>query len=193
MIYLCQVSSFVYIVVTLLFGLFCGCRGFCHRTESDLFLFLFSDGCWTQTGDAHPDTLNFSRIHECFHSHFLNRTFLWRCLCFILPFWHFCWCRGYCYRTESDLFLFVMNYNTCVSMSCTFLSSILSMINFNWFVTFGDIKITCFKFYEQLILRALSTISYDFILLGISFSCNTRFGWWWLNADVCMVYIVNLI
>ena len=25
---------------TLLFGLFCGCRGFCHRTESDLFLFL---------------------------------------------------------------------------------------------------------------------------------------------------------
>ena len=29
-------------VVTLLFGLFCGCRGFCHRTESDLFLFLLS-------------------------------------------------------------------------------------------------------------------------------------------------------
>ena len=24
----------------LLFGLFCGCRGFCHRIESDLFLFL---------------------------------------------------------------------------------------------------------------------------------------------------------
>ena len=27
-------------VVTLLFGFFCGCKGFCHRTESDLFLFL---------------------------------------------------------------------------------------------------------------------------------------------------------
>ena len=27
-------------VVTLLFGFFCPCRGFCHRTESDLFLFL---------------------------------------------------------------------------------------------------------------------------------------------------------
>ena len=27
-------------VVTLRFGLFCGCRGFCHKTESDLFLFL---------------------------------------------------------------------------------------------------------------------------------------------------------
>ena len=24
----------------------------------------------------------------------------------ILPFWHFCWCRGFCHRTESDLFLF---------------------------------------------------------------------------------------
>ena len=28
-------------VVTLLFGFFCGCRGFCHRTESDLLLFSF--------------------------------------------------------------------------------------------------------------------------------------------------------
>ena len=23
-----------------------------------------------------------------------------------LPFWHFCWCMGFCHRTESDLFLF---------------------------------------------------------------------------------------
>ena len=23
----------------------------------------------------------------------------------ILPFWHFCWCRGFCIRTESDVFL----------------------------------------------------------------------------------------
>ena len=30
----------VFYVVRLLFGLFCGCRGVCHRTESDLFLFL---------------------------------------------------------------------------------------------------------------------------------------------------------
>ena len=28
-------------VVTLFFWFFCGCRGFCHRTESDLFLLLF--------------------------------------------------------------------------------------------------------------------------------------------------------
>ena len=24
-----------------------------------------------------------------------------------LPSWHFCWCRGFCHRTESDLFLFL--------------------------------------------------------------------------------------
>ena len=27
----------------------------------------------------------------------------------ILPFSHFCWCRGFCHRTESDLFLFLIN------------------------------------------------------------------------------------
>ena len=39
----CAIEVFggVFYVVTLLFGFFCGCRGFCHRTESDLFLFLF--------------------------------------------------------------------------------------------------------------------------------------------------------
>ena len=30
-----------------------------------------------------------------------------------LPFWHFCWCRGFCHRTESDLLLFVF---TCYSL-----------------------------------------------------------------------------
>ena len=27
---------------------------------------------------------------------------------FTLPFWHFWWCRGFCHRTESDLFLFLL-------------------------------------------------------------------------------------
>ena len=26
-----------------------------------------------------------------------------------LPFWHFCWCRGFCHRTGPDLLLFVFN------------------------------------------------------------------------------------
>ena len=25
----------------------------------------------------------------------------------LCPFWHFCWCRGFCHRIESDLFLFL--------------------------------------------------------------------------------------
>ena len=25
-----------------------------------------------------------------------------------LPFWHFFWCRGFCHRTESDVFLFLL-------------------------------------------------------------------------------------
>ena len=29
-----------------------------------------------------------------------------------LPFWHFCWCMGFCHRTESDLFLFLMKFCT---------------------------------------------------------------------------------
>ena len=27
-----------------------------------------------------------------------------------LPFGHFCWCTGFCHRTESDLFLFLLLY-----------------------------------------------------------------------------------
>ena len=27
-----------------------------------------------------------------------------------LPFWHFCWCRGFCQRTESYLFLFLFTW-----------------------------------------------------------------------------------
>ena len=30
-----------------------------------------------------------------------------------LPFWHFCWCRGFCHRTESDLFLFSHMLDGC--------------------------------------------------------------------------------
>ena len=38
----CVIEVFwgAFFVVTLLFGFVCGCRGFCHGTESDLFLFL---------------------------------------------------------------------------------------------------------------------------------------------------------
>ena len=41
----CVIKVFggVFYVVMLLFGFLCECRGFCHRIESDLFLFLLSE------------------------------------------------------------------------------------------------------------------------------------------------------
>ena len=33
-----------------------------------------------------------------------------------LPFWHFCWCRGFCHRTGSDLLLFVSRTNLFCSI-----------------------------------------------------------------------------
>ena len=30
------------------------------------------------------------------------------CLCCRVAFWIFCWCRGFCHKTESDLFLFLL-------------------------------------------------------------------------------------
>ena len=34
--------------------------------------------------------------------------FLVACLCFHVAFWNCLWCRGFCHRTESDLFLFLL-------------------------------------------------------------------------------------
>ena len=39
-----EVFGGVLCVVTLLFGFFCQCEGFCHRAESDLFLFSWLKG-----------------------------------------------------------------------------------------------------------------------------------------------------
>ena len=43
-----------------------------------------------------------------------------------LPFWHFCWCRGFCHRTGSDLFV-LKNYsndiNFFIHVVCSFIYS----------------------------------------------------------------------
>ena len=41
-----EVFGGVLCVVTLLFGFFCRCKGFCHRAESDLFLFSCQPCIW---------------------------------------------------------------------------------------------------------------------------------------------------
>ena len=39
-----------------------------------------------------------------------------------LPFLHFCWCRGFCHRTDSDLFLFLFAW---LSVKMTFVFHLL--------------------------------------------------------------------
>ena len=36
----------------------------------------------------------------------------------ILPFWHVCWCRGFCHGTESDLFLYLFKYELQFKILC---------------------------------------------------------------------------
>ena len=52
-------------------------------------------------------------------------------LCVVtLPFWHFCWCRGFCHMTESDLFLFLFKgyvsmYATADAASCSTIAAFI--------------------------------------------------------------------
>ena len=72
-----------------------------------------------------------------------------------LPFWHFCWCRGFCHRTGSDLLLFVvilLNYYICL---CT---TFLWPLRFGWLLVLSLYKedyIQFFKICFLLIARLL--------------------------------------
>ena len=156
----CLIELFcgVVCVVTLPFWHFCWCRGFCHRTESDLFLFLLLTMLivywflwplrlvWQLVCCLYKEV--YSHIFKCVsfwlhgccgeweggpvnqvnHTSWVavvtptDRPKSVRNCCLIelfcgvvcvvtLPFWHFCWCRGFCHRTGSDLLLFVLNNN----------------------------------------------------------------------------------
>ena len=80
-----------------------------------------------------------------------------------LPFWHFCWCRGFCHRTESDLFLFL-------------------------FVPMGKIKrgssshypkLTCevWKWLSKTVVCIVSTRSYSVPKLTLTFDPKTQNQW----------------
>ena len=95
---LCNRSFWWYFcVVTLLFGFFCQCRGFCHRTESDLFLLLF--------GTEFDYHITYLIMTECFQlSNYKvikgcsvnSNTFGW----FVLYFWY----KSFDMRVESFIF-----------------------------------------------------------------------------------------
>ena len=98
--------------------IFCWYRGFCHRTESDLLLFLFLStlipSCSVERCSKVP------RIRLFQVSLFFSFEF-WLCSVidsFILRnLIIFCWYRGFCHRTESDLLLFLSLYGKLGSAS----------------------------------------------------------------------------
>ena len=60
---------------------------------------------WMMT--IYSDTLHWSGITPIFDP-ITDRTFCGVVCVATLPLWHFCWYRGFCHRTGSDLLLFVL-------------------------------------------------------------------------------------
>ena len=59
-----------------------------------------------------------------------------------LPFWHFfCWCRGFCHRTESDLFPFLLENPTWWG-HCQYQIFITEHFHNVWDSIFCNLKIT---------------------------------------------------
>ena len=87
-------------VVTLLFVFFCRCRGFCHRTDSDLFLFLFRNYNVYVFIFQLPVK---SYLHFCV----LDNTTVVLNGKVRIPLTGFR-VKGFCHMTESDLFLFLL-------------------------------------------------------------------------------------
>ena len=98
-------------------GVFCVCfcwyRGFCHRTGSDLLLFLFISTLIPSCSVERCNKVPRVRVFQV--SLFISFEF-WLCCVmdsFILrnlmltSFRIFCWYRGFCHRTGSDLLLFL--------------------------------------------------------------------------------------
>ena len=76
---------------------------------SHTYLHLFSAAVWSVV--TRFPASGCLKCHYSSHSSSDNRCLIelfCGVVCVVtLPFWHFCWCRGFCHRTESDLFLFL--------------------------------------------------------------------------------------
>ena len=79
-----------------------------------------------------------------------------------LPFWLFCWYRGFCHRTESDLFLFLLCIRARQMWTCTiftFIRGKLSVVIF--FFTIGQLDLL---------------VVFDVMFEGI---IEQQSQWWW--------------
>ena len=88
-----------------------------------------------------------------------------------LPFWHFCWCRGFCHRTESDIFFFLYIFTLLLSYVCV-------EIGFGFLGTTGGV-VTSFLSYCHLSVTLLFWTGADLIgvpdISPFPFSDNCRF------------------
>ena len=89
-----------------------------------------------------------------------------------LPFWHFCWCRGFCHRTESDLFLFLLQislYNDTLTLLviCNIVLCRLSNLYFH-------ISNLYFVMHDgSLLLKSLLPKIWHFQIFDPIFKCHT--------------------
>ena len=62
---------------------------------------MFNDTSWVDvvTPTDRPTSVHYRCVIEVFGGVFF---------CCHVDFWIFCWCRGFCHRTESNLFLFIL-------------------------------------------------------------------------------------
>ena len=71
-----------------------------------------------------------------------------------LPFWHFCWCRGFCHRTGSDLPLFVFTF--IGFQRCTRIN-----INIDSLRVHRSVRPSLYPFYSRNCLHILKLDLYD--------------------------------
>ena len=80
-----------------------------------------------------------------------------------LPFRHFCWCRGFCHRTESDLLLFLLMKWSTISIYFIYIGT--SFILFSAY--YISKQLTQFRFIKKS-LEVYVTILYIVYNNGIS-------------------------
>ena len=106
-----------------------------------------------------------------------------------LPFWHFCWCRGFCHRTGSDLLLFV--FQTEIKLGCVFVVTYLTKqnVSFSERISNNRGKDGC---RQQIgICRKCKLVSYDVLTLLTVTACTCTVQWMSYSAPVSFSQILN--
>ena len=103
-----------------------------------------------------------------------------------LPFWHFCWCRGFCHRTESDLFLFLSFSGTTVGRTASYFFKIIWYSR--WFCNLSPHFGQCLALFAVAEGRLLLDPGWFVLLLHVDFisdfALTCQFYWIDMKADL---------